>query len=482
VAVVALVLVLWFGSRLWNGTATDAAGLTKAYQALERGNHQEAEALFKPLIAQADTRVQSQGYTGLGAVALTHNDYAQTLEVAKRAATLDPEGIYSHVLRGHVLLHQGKTAEAAAAYRTATEKTHGFPWQKAMAYNRLGRIAAVEGNGQQALEYYDQALNEPYNSQQEQALAYTNKGHVLEKLGHYREALAQYRQALELEPDNRLNATLLREAERRAQLTQDEEKQERIDKLVAELLQLHREGRPAAEQGDGWTSSRLTLAFLPLQVRGTVSARAGEEDFLFLRLIDSLQATGRITIVERDLLEKVLAELKLSAAEFVDQQTAVHMGRILAARLLATGNLTRLGTDAQLSLRVVETESTRLKAALTEIIALPLGIDRIAEQLATTLLHKLRAAYPVQGRIVQVTPAGILLNIGAEHGMTPGLRLEVFGAEEPLGIDGRVIGYNRPRVGLIEVTSLHDRFAQAMVLEQTMPFVPGWKVKEVQGP
>jgi curli biogenesis system outer membrane secretion channel CsgG len=62
----------------------------------------------------------------------------------------------------------------------------------------------------------------------------------------------------------------------------------------------------------------LTLAFLPIQVRGTVSARAGEEDFLFLRLVEALQATGRIVVVERDLLEKALTELKLSAGELVD--------------------------------------------------------------------------------------------------------------------------------------------------------------------
>jgi hypothetical protein len=130
----------------------------------------------------------------------------------------------------------------------------------------------------------------------------------------------------------------------------------------------------------------------------------------------------------------------------------------------------------------VETDSTRLQAAVTEIITLPLGQEKIAEQLATTLLHKLRAAYPVQGRIVQVTPTHTLLNVGTEHGITPGLRLEVFGTEEPLSLDGRVIGYNRPRVGLLEVTGVQDQFAQTVVREQTMPLVQGWKVKEVQGP
>ncbi|HEY7491578.1 MAG TPA: tetratricopeptide repeat protein, partial [Candidatus Tectomicrobia bacterium] len=121
VAMVALALTLWLGSQRWDGVATEAAPLAKAYEALGQGNAQEAETLFKPLLTQTDTGVQSQGYTGLAAVAFTHTDYTQTLDLAGRAATLDAESVYSHVLRGHVLLHQGKTPEAAAAYRTATE-------------------------------------------------------------------------------------------------------------------------------------------------------------------------------------------------------------------------------------------------------------------------------------------------------------------------------------------------------------------------
>jgi tetratricopeptide (TPR) repeat protein len=449
---------------------------------LAQGQTSEAEALFKPLLTQADSSVQSQGYTGLAAVALTNGNHTQTLELAQHAATLEPESIYSYVLRGHVLLHQGKIAEAAAAYRTATERPRGFPWQKATAYNRLGRIAAVAGKPEEALAHYDHALQQPHLPPPEQALAYTNKGHVLEKLGKHREALTQYRQAQTLQPNDRLTGTLLREAERRTQVTQDQQKQERIDTLVEELLRLHRQGRTAPPQDDDWTSSRLTLAMLPIHVRGTVSARAGEEDFLFLRLVDALQATGRIVVVDRDMLEKTLSELQLSATQLVEPHTAVRLGRILAARLLATGTLTRLGAEAQFSLHVVETETTRLQAAVTRIVALPSGIDQVVEQLATALLHKLRVAYPVQGRIVQVTPEHILLNIGTEHGLTSGLRLEVLGAEESLNLDGKIIGYRRPRVGLLEVTGFQEAFAQAMVLEQTVPFMQGWKVKEVPGP
>ena len=480
-AILILALAAWFGRQLWNGTAADISPLTVAYQVLEQGKFTEAKTLFQQLLEQGGQEAQSQGYAGLAAVALAQNDYQQTLNFARQAETIDPEIAYSHVLRGHVLFNQGKTAEAVGEYRTATEKAHGFPWQRTIAYNHLGRLYTDQGSPQQALEHYDKALSQQTHEPLGTAIVHANKGHLLAQLGKYQEALSHYQQAQQLTPNDPVTASLLRETERRGQLAADEERLERLDRLVQDLLQLHRQGQRRADSGDDWTSTPLTFALMSLETRGVLS-RAGEADFLALRLQDTLQATGRITVVEREILDKILAELQLSASELVDPQVAVRVGRILAARLIATGTLTRLGAEAQLSLRVVETESTRLRAAVTEMMEPSVTLDRTIDKFAATLLQKLRVAYPLQGRLAQVTPEGVILNIGAKQGVMPGLTLQVFGKEEPIPLNGKVIGYNRPQVGLIEVTSVEAELARAKVLEQTVPLEQGWKVKEVQEP
>ena len=171
-------------------------------------------------------------------------------------------------------------------------KTHSLPWQQAVAYDRLGRIYAAQGDLQQALEQYDKALSQHANEHPITPITYTNKGHVLATLGKFQEALAQYRHAQQLNPADRLSAALLHKVERRASAAQDRAKRERIDQLVASLLQAYREGRQPPEQGDGWTSVPLTLAFLPVQTQGTLSPRAGEEEVFPLRVADALQATS----------------------------------------------------------------------------------------------------------------------------------------------------------------------------------------------
>jgi tetratricopeptide (TPR) repeat protein len=407
---------------------------------------------------------------------LVRGDHQQALDLAGQAEAQDPEIAYTHVIRGNLLMQQGKVTEATLEYRTATEKAHAIPWQRAIAHNHLGRIYAVHGDVQQAFEHYDRAISQ----YQPLAVAYANKGYLLEKLGKPQEALGLYRQALELDPHDRLTEALLREAERREKLAQDKLRQERIDQLVADLVRLNQEGKRRESPGDGWTSTPLTLALLDVQMQGTLPSRAGEEEFLFLRMVEGLRASGRIEIVERAILDKLLGELKLSASDLTNPQIAVRVGRILAARLIATGSFTRFGDEGRLGIRVIETETTRIKASALEPVATPRGIDAVVERVSGALLQQLHAAYPLQGRIAQVTPPDIIVNIGAEQGATSGLTLQVFGPEEPPERDGRSVSFRGLPVGLIEVTNVEATLSQARVLEQTIPFQTGWKVKEVK--
>ena len=377
--------------------------------------------------------------------------------------------------QGHRLYNQGRLDEALVAYHHTIEKPPGDPWQQAVAYNRLGQIYAAQGNVTKALECYDKAISQ----RQDMALTYTNKAYLLEQLNRRQEALEAYRQALDLNPEDALTMTLFRETQRREQLALDKEKQERIDRLVAELLQAHQEGQQPSSPSDAWTSPSLTLALMAIQMQGTLSPRAGEPEFLWLRLTQAMQAHGRLKLVERELMDKLLAELKLSASALTESQTALRVGKLLAARLIATGTVRRSGEAGQIGVRLIETETGTIQAVVTETFETSEALDRAVAQLSHALLTQVRRMYPLQGRIARLTPQ-VVLDIGAAQGVTPGATLHVFGSEEPLERDGKVVDYQRIPVGLVEVTSVAAQFAQARVLEQSAAFQAGWKVQEVQ--
>lgn len=467
-AALALLLAVSFlllRERFWMRLGEEGAELAEAFHALERGDWQQAETLFQHMVNGADPRVQGQGYAGLAGVAYARRDDRQALEAAELAEKFDPEIAYSHVIRGHVLWRQGKTADAAAAYQRALAKPHAPPWQRAIAHDRLGRHDALTDNAHSALEHYDKAIA----LRQDMAVVYANKAHLLEQLGQHQEALLLYRQALQLDANDPLTAVLLRQAEQRQRLALDSERQRRIDQLVAELAQAYREGGTFEPPPDEWTSPPSTLAFIGFSHEGALFGRPGEEGFLPHRIVDALQASGRVTVVERAIQDKLLAELKLSATELVDRASALRIGRILAARILAEGRFVRRGDAGYVDVRLIDTETTEIIGIVPQVIGPLEDLDTAIGGLAQTLLERVRTRFPIQGRISSVNSQEVVLNIGRQHGVTPGLIMQVLGEDELMAPVGRV-----------EVFHIEAQRSRARVLERREDFLPAWKVREEQ--
>jgi class 3 adenylate cyclase/Flp pilus assembly protein TadD len=462
-----LLLLLLVGvalERRWRQAPQDLPQLIQApYQVLAKGEWSQAEASFQRLGSWAGKRVKSQAYAGLAAVAFARGDTQRALEQAVRAEQLDPEVIYSHVIRGHILFAQGNITEATQAYRTATTKTSGTPWQQAVAFNHLGCIYAARGFVGTALKYYDRAIDHHQNK----AVVFANKAHLLQESGKRQEALILYRQALQMRPDDRFIMTLLREAERWQQLAQDREVQAHLNQWVAERLQAYQEGqKPPIQVGDGWTSAPLTLAFLPFRRRGTFARRAGEEEVLVHHVAQTLRESGRLTIIDRARLDPLLQELGLSFFELIDPGIALRVGAILGARLLAMGSIIRSGTQEEIRLRLIETATNKVRA-LAKTSWTPGVFDDVTERLSRNLLQQVRQIYPLRGEIDHITSQNtLLLNIGADAGVTPGISMLVFGPDGP--------------VGRVEVTVVAPQYSQAKILQQTASFQESWRVEEVQ--
>ncbi|MCZ6873750.1 MAG: CHAT domain-containing protein [bacterium] len=467
VLVVLLFIALFIG-RMWQSSSSSASPLAPAYQALEQKDWATAERRFQTLSEAAEPHMQGQALAGLAALSFARGNDQQALDFAGQAERAASETAYSHVIRGHIYLQQGKTAAAAAEYRSATQKANALAWQQAVAYDRLGRLAAAQGDTSKALAHYDKAIGQT----PDMATVYANKAHLLAQMGKPQEAIEWYRKALDINPQDPLTTMLLGEAERRQQITQDKVKQQQIDRLVEELVQAYKNSARPVAPADAWTSRPLTLAFLDFKRQGRLSARAGEAEFVMLSITHMLRSSGRVAIVEREILNQVLAELKLSASDVVDAQAGLGRGKILAARLLATGAFTHLGKTGLLSIRLVETETTLVNATAMQMVEFDKDISQVVGQVTQHLLDEIRRAYPLQGRIQRLPAAGeVELNIGARQGLKPGLVLEIFDADEGYAVLGR-----------IEVTQVEANVATGRLLEQSAPLAVGQRVREVLKP
>lgn len=82
--------------------------------------------------------------------------------------------------------------------------------------------------------------------------------------------------------------------------------------------------------------------------------------FISEELITNLYKTGKFDVIERQLLNKILEEHKLSLTGIIDESTAKELGKILGVEYICSGTITDLTTDIKINARLISTETGKI--------------------------------------------------------------------------------------------------------------------------
>lgn len=126
-------------------------------------------------------------------------------------------------------------------------------------------------------------------------------------------------------------------------------------------------GELSKQISDGLTENqKQTIAvveFVDLEGRVTNLGR-----FVAEELITRLYQTKKFKVIERQLLNKIVAEQKLSLAGMIDQTSAQKLGKLLGVDAIASGTVTDLGKSLRVNARLISTSTGEVFAvAATEI-------------------------------------------------------------------------------------------------------------------
>ncbi len=77
-------------------------------------------------------------------------------------------------------------------------------------------------------------------------------------------------------------------------------------------------------------------------------------------LTTRLYLTGKFEVIERQLLDKIIEEQKISMSGMIDESSAVELGRVLGVDAIASGTITDLGTSVKVNARLISAESGKL--------------------------------------------------------------------------------------------------------------------------
>jgi tetratricopeptide (TPR) repeat protein/peroxiredoxin len=434
----------------------------QAYAAVQEGDLKSAEKISKEITAiPGEGEILGKEVQAVVYVKTGRTDQAAALarELEKKA----PDRVQPQMIQGDILYARNEKKAAEKRYRKAAAGTGGSVIQKAQARNQLGRFYASLGDYKAARGLYDQAVEiDPYYVE-----ATANKGVTYEKEGRWDQALASYRKSLSLDRNDMIASVLARKAEEMVALQKDRSARARIDKLVKTLADRYRRQKQAGVGGpeDSWTSRPMILTFVDFQEKGGLSARDGLSTALAVQLADRLNASGRVSVVERAILERLLEELNLGSSELADPGTALRLGKVLAAKLIGTGSLYFMPDGTLLNMRLIDTETSAVPKVITRQMTAGASMAGELNRLNREILQTVIEKYPLQGYIVEVDGDRVLINIGQAQGVVLGTRFEVLDPPRTIEYKGKKLKGTAKTIGRIEIVSVEQDFSYGRVIE-----------------
>ena len=382
-----------------------------AWRSVQAGQLTEARLRFESL-PETDAR----RYEGLAAVQYRQHNPMQALDLAQQALTIAPDAAYPAIIQGHVLPDRENLAAAAEAYQRAAERADS-DWQKAEALNSLGRIHAARGEPDRALGLYARAAAvAPRN-----AVIMVNRAMALQTAGKRQRAITYLQAAGSVAPDDPLPPLLLRHYNRSpAQLT---ELRQRAAMLAAHL----RAGThpPSAPES---STPPVSLVLLPMEHSGAPAPRDGENQAFLITIQECLQQNRRLRLCDLMLAEQLRQAAGLDTAECLQPPTSARLGRLLGARLAATGITTRLDGRLHAELRLIDTRTATLQGIIIEQGHDPLAMART---IAEAVSNRIARLYPLQATVTHIGDGTIELNIGSRQGVRPKMRFGLPDAPGP---------------------------------------------------
>jgi len=205
---------------------------------------------------------------------------------------------------------------------------------------------------------------------------------------------------------------------------------------------------------------RLSLTVLPFEKKGNLS-----EASLFVQdsLTHGLVTQNRFQVIERERLDLILQEQKLSQSKLIDRNTALRLGRLVAAQSVITGSIIETSDGIEVVARMIDTETSGIMTSVDvygESKDLP-AIRTLTEGLAT----KIHREFPLIGGVVLQQKGNAIFTDLGQNKTKIDRKLIIYHDEEikhPL--TGKVLGADNQILGRARVVQVMPEMSKAEIL------------------
>ena len=450
IAVFVVLALLFSVPSLWR-RPEDASrvALADAKEEMNRGDFAGAETAFSAA-AKQNAGNDEVAY-GLGMAQTRQGKYEEA------RAAFDHATAASVKAEGKAAVHYFENEDEALADLETAKAANPSPYVDVM----LAHLELGDGKNQDVVKRLASARQErfPYTWQYVDALQVLGQAYY--RLGQMDKAQVVFTQLERLSlPEQQVVVTAYLQA---VASNTDSKRREEASAAAHRLRERLDAGYQAPAIEDPWTSRPLTFFVLPaLVVRSRYAAESGLGDVFELVLGDALQSGMTMKLVNRDLINELLAEQEISAL-LASESGKLAVGKVLGARFAIQCRFGKLDREENVFIKLDNTETT--EQLLTAPVQVKAGIPAktVVEETAKHIWEAVAKKYPLQGRLF-VANGAPSINIGQEMGLTADKAFDVLRAPELGAVKGasavvmQPVGPNSAKVRLegVEPSALPD--------------------------
>lgn len=182
-------------------------------------------------------------------------------------------------------------------------------------------------------------------------------------------------------------------------------------------------------------------------------------------LITALVKEGRFDVIERRLLQKIIAEQQLSETGLLDQETTAQLGKVLGVKAIITGSVMRVLDITEINTRMIDVETGSILAAECAKNTNDNELKNLIEQMT----QKIIKAFPIEGYIINRQDDRVTLDLGRFSGVKKGMNFFAYQEGEVVKHPktGEILGAKKNQTGLIRIDKVLDKFSEGYILKET---------------
>ncbi len=198
--------------------------------------------------------------------------------------------------------------------------------------------------------------------------------------------------------------------------------------------------------------------------------------------ITAMVKEGRFEVVERGMLQKIIAEQKLAMSGVVDESTATQLGKVLGVKVVITGTVMQLQGITEINARIIDVESASIITAENVRSSSTASLQQMVVQMSEKIIKN----FPLEGYIVQRKKQNVTIDLGRRAGVRVGMEFMVYKEGNVIKHPktGEVLDVEQIETGKLKIKSVRGKISEGEITKESEKGEIGYGqlVKSVRGP